>query len=76
MNLIIRISDWIFYVLGGLMLLTTVLCYYMQIESGEGLRQMLIASGTMFLIPQAAGMVAGALEVAGEILRDIVRTAK
>lgn len=57
------------------MLLTTVLCYYMQIESGEGLHQMIIGCGIMFLIPQAAAMVAGLLEVAGEILGDIVKKA-
>lgn len=76
MNLIIKISDWIFYVIGGLFLLTTILCYYMQIEDGEGLRQMIIGSGIMFLIPQAAGIIAGLLEFLGEVLSNKISTAK
>lgn len=71
-NIIIRLSDWIFYVLGFLFLLATVLCYYMQIESGAGLRHMIIGSGIMFLIPQAAGLLAGVLEVTGDLIGNKV----
>ena len=73
LSLVVKLSDWIFYLLGILFLLVTVCCYYMQIESGEGLKQMIIGSGIMFLIPQVASLLTGALEVAGEVIGDRIR---
>ena len=73
LSLILKLSDWIFYLLGILFLLVTACCYYMQIESGEGLKHMIIGSGIMFLIPQVATLLTGVLEVAGEVIGDRIR---
>ena len=70
LGIIVRMSDWIFYLLGMLFLITTVCCYYMQLETAAGLRQMIIGSGIMFLIPQAATILIAILEVASEIIGD------
>lgn len=68
--LILKISAWIFYLLGGLFLLTTIFCYYLQLESSEELHRMLICSGAMFMIPQIATMLSVALEFIVTVLGD------
>ena len=67
-SLALKMSAWIFYLLGGLFLLTTICCYYMQLEIAVELRRMLICSGVMFMIPQIATMLSVFLEVAIEVL--------
>ena len=69
-GMLIRISDWIFYLLGGLFLLVTVLCYYFGLETGESLRSMVISCGILFMIPQAASILEGVLEFCTMILGD------
>ena len=63
LRIMIHMSDWIFYVIGWLLLLVTALSFYMEIESGIGIRRMIIGSGVFFLIPQAAVMLEAALEI-------------
>lgn len=67
-SMMLRLGAWMFYLIGGLCLLTTILCYYMQLESPEGLRHMLIGSGIFLLIPQAVEILSAVLEVATEII--------
>lgn len=74
-NIMLQISSWVFYLLGGLLLLATVCCYYMQIESAEGLRSMIVGSGIFLIIPVGASMLSGVIEVAEEIVRDRMRSA-
>lgn len=71
-GILIRMADWIFYLLGGLFLLITILCYYFGLESGDSLRSMVISSGIMFLIPQAAVLVEGILEICTLKLGNII----
>lgn len=73
-NVMLGLSAWVFYLLGGLFLLATVCSYYMQLESAAGLRHMIIGSGVMFIIPQAVLILAGLLEVAAEIINDQMRS--
>lgn len=73
-ELMLHLSAWIFYLLGGVFLLATVCSYYMQLETAEGLRHMLIGTGTMFIIPQAVSILSGLLEVAAEIVGDQMRS--
>lgn len=73
-DMVLRLSAWIFYVLAGLFLLTAICCYYMQIESTVGIRQMLISSGIMFILPQAVTAISAVLEVAAEILGDKIKS--
>jgi len=63
LTLILKMSDWIFYLFGGLFLLVTVLCYFMQLEDQPELRRMLIASSSLFIIPLAANLFDGVLQV-------------
>lgn len=63
-GIIVGISGWIFYLIGGLFLLTTGFCYFMGLESGESVRNMLIGSTVLFLIPQAATILSVMLEAA------------
>ena len=72
-SLVLKMSAWIFYLLGGLFLLTTILCYYMQLETAGELHRMLICSGVMFMIPQIATMLSVFLEVAVEALGARIR---
>lgn len=72
-NTVLRLSAWIFYLLGGLCLLTTVCCYYMQLESAAGLHHMIICSGILLLLPQAAEIVSAVLTVATEIIGDRIK---
>lgn len=65
-EIVLRLSAWIFYLLGALFLLVTIMCYCMQIETSEGLRRMLIGCGVFILIPQAAEFLSAFLEVAAE----------
>ena len=67
-NLMLQLGAWVFYLIGGLCLLTTVLCYYMQSESPEGLHHMIIGSGIFLLIPQVVEILAAMLEVATEVI--------
>ena len=69
-GMLIRIADWIFYLLGGLFLLVTILSYYFGLETGDSLRSMTISSGILFLIPQAASLLEGVLEFSTMILGD------
>jgi len=71
-GIVIKMADWIFYLLGGLFLLITILSYYFGLENGEGIRSMLISCGIMFLIPQAAVLIEGILEVCTLRLGDII----
>lgn len=71
-GIIIRMADWIFYLLGGLFLLVSILCYYFGLESGDSLRHMVISSGTMFLIPQVAVLLEGILEICTLRLGNII----
>lgn len=71
-GIIIRMADWIFYLLGGLFLLVSILCYYFGLESGDSLRRMVISSGTMFLIPQVAVLLEGILEICTLRLGNII----
>lgn len=63
LTLILKMSDWIFYLFGGLFVLVTVLCYFMQLEDQSELRRMLIASNSLFIIPLAASLFDGVLQV-------------
>ena len=63
-----RISEGFFCFFGGLFLLTTLLCYYFQLESGESLRHMIICSGILLLTPQAAEILETMLELAAKAL--------
>ena len=63
LTLILQMSDWIFYLFGGLFVLVTVLCYFMQLEDQPELRRMLIASSSLFIIPLAANLFDGVLQV-------------
>lgn len=67
-----RMADWIFYLFGGLFLLVTILSYYFELESGDNLRSMVISSGILFLIPQAAVLIEGMLEICTLRLGDII----
>lgn len=71
-GIVIHMADWIFYLLGGLFLIVTILCYYFGLESGDSLRGMVISSGILFLIPQAAVLVEGILEICTLRLGDII----
>lgn len=73
-DLMLRISTWIFYLIGGVLLLTTIGCYYFQIESGENIRNMLIGTGVFFIIPQAVTILAGMVEVAAEIVGNRLKS--
>ena len=72
-SLALKMSAWIFYLLGGLFLLTTICCYYMQLETVAELHRMIICSGVMFMIPQIATMLSVFLEVAVEALGARIR---
>lgn len=76
LGIIVRMSDWIFYLLGMLFLITTACCYYMQLETATGLKQMIIGSGIMFLIPQAATILIAVLEVVGEVIGNRIGLSK
>lgn len=67
-NMMLRLGAWMFYFLGGLCLLTTILCYYMQLETSEDLRSMLIGSGVFLVIPQAVEILSAVLEVTTEVV--------
>ena len=69
-GIVIRMADWLFYLLGGLLLLVTVLSYYFGLETGESLKSMVISSGILFIIPQAASLLEGVLEFCTMILGD------
>jgi len=73
-DMVLRLSAWIFYALAGLFLLTAICCYYMQIESAVGIRQMLISSGIMLILPQVVTAISAVLEVATEILGDKIKS--
>jgi len=73
-DMVLRLSAWIFYALAGLFLLTAICCYYMQIESAVGIRQMLISSGIMLILPQVVTAISAVLEVAAEILGDKIKS--
>ena len=73
LNLVLRLSAWVFYVLAGLFMIVTVCCYYMQIETGDELRRMLICCGVLFILPQAAEMLSAVLTVSAEIIGDRIR---
>jgi len=73
-DMVLRLSAWIFYALAGLFLLTAICCYYMQIESAVGIRQMMISSGIMLILPQAVTAISAVLEVAAEILGDKIKS--
>ena len=70
LGLLIRLSDWVFYAIGGLLLLVTALSYYFGLESGDSIRNMIIGSGTFLLIPQAAGLIEGFMEFCTMIIGD------
>ena len=63
-----RLSEGFFCFFGGLFLLTTLLCYYFQLESGESLRHMIICIGILLLTPQAAEILETILELAAKAL--------
>lgn len=63
LSLILKLSDWVFYLFGGLFVLVTILCYFMQLEDQSELRRMLIASSSLFIIPLAANLFDGMLQV-------------
>ena len=73
LDMLVRVSEWVFYAIGGIMLLTTIFCYYMQLESSAELHRMIVCCGVMFLLPQAVSLLSGALAVATEILGDRIR---
>lgn len=54
---IVRLSAWIFYIVGGLFIITTAFCYFMDLESGAELRRMMIVSASVFLLPHAATVI-------------------
>ena len=74
-DMMLRLSAWIFYAIAGLFLLTTICCYYMQLESAENIRSLLISCGMLLIIPQGASIIAGILEVTTEIVGDRMRSA-
>lgn len=69
-SLIIGVSAWIFNLLAGLLLAVTVCCYFMGIESGLEIKQMLIGCGILFAIPVAANFIGAVLAVTKEIIAD------
>lgn len=58
---ITKIGGVLFYIIGFLLLILTASCYYLEIESGPGIQQMLIGTGVMFIIPQATAILLGIL---------------
>jgi len=68
-----RVSGWIFGALAGLLLLVTVLCYFFGLERGAELRHMLISCGVIFLIPQIMTVMSALLDVLTEIIGDSIR---
>lgn len=72
-DLALRLSAWIFYLIGGLFLLTTICCYYMQLESAASLHHMLIICGVLFMLPQAVTILSAVLEVGTEIIGNRIR---
>ena len=72
-DILSRLSTWIFGVLAGMMLLVTLLCYLFGLESGESIRHMLLSSGVMFLIPQIVSIISALLEVLTEVIGDHIK---
>lgn len=73
LDVILRLSAWIFYTVAGLLLIVTVFCYCMQLESPAGIRQMLIGCGTILVLPQAATIFSALVEFTAEVLRERIR---
>lgn len=69
-SLIIGASAWGFNLLALLLLAVTVCCYFMGIESGTGIKHMLIGCGILFAIPVAANFIDAVLVVTKEIIAD------
>lgn len=69
-SLIVGISAWIFYALAGLLLLVTICCFLMGVESGDGIRHMLAGCGILFAIPLTASLIDAMLEVAAEAVSE------
>lgn len=72
-DIISRLSGWIFGALAGLLLLVTLLCYFFGLEDGAEIRHMLIGCGILFLIPQIAAVLSAMLEGLTEIIGDHIR---
>ena len=63
-------SAWIFYLLGSVLLATTVLSYLLQQSQGMEALQMLVGGFVIFMIPQVVGVVVVLLELAAVMLRQ------
>lgn len=63
-------SEWIFYLLGSVLLATAVLSYLMQQSQGMEALQMLVGGFVIFMIPQVVGVVVVLLELAAVMLRQ------
>lgn len=72
-DILSRLSTWIFGVLAGMMLLVTLLCYLFGLESGDSIRHMLLSSGIVFLIPQVISIISTLLEVLAEVIGDHIK---
>ena len=72
-DILSRLSTWIFGVFAGMMLLVTLLCYLFGLESGDSIRHMLLSSGIVFLIPQVISIISTLLEVLAEVIGDHIK---
>lgn len=72
-DILSRLSAWVFGVLAGIMMLVTLLCYLFGLESGDSIRHMLISSGVVFLVPQVISIVSALLEVLTEVIGDHIK---
>ena len=64
-------SAWFFYLLGSVLLATTILSYLMHQSQGMEALQMLIGGFAIFMIPQVVGGVVVLLELAAVMLRQV-----
>ena len=73
-EVITRLSCWVFYLIGGILILATILSAGFGLEDSEGIRQMLIGSGVFLLIPQVVTVVSVLLEVLMNVIGRKIRT--
>jgi hypothetical protein len=72
-EVISRLSCWIFYLIAGILILTAVLSAGFGTEDGEGVKQLLIGSGVFLLIPQIVTVFSVLLELLSEMIERRIR---
>ena len=73
-DLVLRLSAWVFYLMAMMILLVAFFSYYMQLETAESIKQMVISAGMLLIIPQGTTLLAGVIEVAAEIVGDRIKS--